>query len=112
MEETKVETKEEETPVKEEKEEIKTQEKEPKKPFRKRLGERLLSDEPLIGKGLKRGLAIGLGVVATGAAIAAAYFTGSGGEVTEALPEAVDALPDTDVPFPVDAVTDMDIPVT
>ena len=88
---------------KKEKKTKKRKEKAPKKPFRQRLGEHLLSDEPLIPKKVIRGVAAGT-ILAAGGVIVAKVFGGDGGEILEALPEGtVDALPEAidDAPFEV-----------
>lgn len=90
----------------EEKEEI-LPEKAEKKPLRKRIGEKLISDEPLISKKVKRGFAIATGLLATGAAVAVAWIAGHGEEAIDALPEGTtELLTDGDPPFDTETVTD------
>ena len=70
-----------------------------KKSLRKRIGEKLISDEPLVPKKVKRGIAIVGGLLATGAAIAVGFIARGGGAPDE-LPELTDGLEGTDeLPF-------------
>ncbi len=89
------------TPEEEVKEKKTKKEKEPKEPLRHRIGRKLMNDEPLISKGVKRGIAIVGGILATGAAIAIAVITGQQAnvdpEVLE-LPEGIDPEPILEVP--------------
>lgn len=70
-----------------------------KKSLRKRIGERLISDEPLMSKKVKRGVAIALGGLATLGAVAVGFIARGGGAPDE-LPELTDGLEGTDeLPF-------------
>ena len=87
------------TPIEEKKEEK-------KKSFRVRLGEKLLSGEPILPKKVKRGLAIAGGILGTAGALAIGWvahggFGGAASDIPE-LPDGTD-----EIPFDPDLTTDV-----